>query len=175
MRVKSRYYEKGVFPQLQKDVNEALKPFPTFRDELFEKLYDFFHRYFSESGSIYFRYTPLHQNVYEKVYTDDKDVLLFWKTHMLYYAKTDRLFNSMEVELDGRIFAFDVSILEYKKANEKRDIVYTYKEKHADEAIVFTVTYSEKGKRTSIGDTLKTVRRDGVKINEDLLERLPCL
>src|SRR3972149_5059911 len=96
MRIKSRYYETGVFLKLQQDINEALKQFPAFRDELFEKLYDFFHRYFSESGSIYFRYTPLHQNVYEKVYTDNKDVMLFWKTHMLYYVKTDRLFKSLD-------------------------------------------------------------------------------
>ncbi len=94
MRIKARYYEEGVFPKLQRDINEALKPFPTFREELFDKLYAFFSRYFSESGAIYFRHTPLHQNVYEKVYTDDKDVMLFWKTHMLYYVKTDRLFRS---------------------------------------------------------------------------------
>jgi len=65
MRIKARYYENGVFPKLHQDVEKALKPFPAFREELFDKLYDFFHRYFSESGSIYFRYTPLHQNVYE--------------------------------------------------------------------------------------------------------------
>jgi len=58
MRIKSRYYEKGVFPRLQKDIDEAVKLFPNFREELFEKLYTFFQRYFSESGSIYFRYTP---------------------------------------------------------------------------------------------------------------------
>ncbi|MEK7281186.1 MAG: site-specific DNA-methyltransferase, partial [Chloroflexota bacterium] len=64
MRIKSQYCEKGVFPRLQQDIEAALKPFPEFREELFDKLYDFFSRYFSESGSIYFRYTPLHQNVY---------------------------------------------------------------------------------------------------------------
>jgi hypothetical protein len=52
MRIKSRYYEKGVFPQLQRDIAEALKPFPDFREELFDKLYTFFQRYFSESGSM---------------------------------------------------------------------------------------------------------------------------
>jgi len=25
---------------------------------------------------------PAHKNIYEKVYTDDRDVVLFWKTHM---------------------------------------------------------------------------------------------
>jgi hypothetical protein len=50
---------------------------------LFDKLYDFFHRYFSPSGSIYFQHTPAHKNIYEKVYTDDRNVVLFWKTHVL--------------------------------------------------------------------------------------------
>ena len=63
MKIKARYYEQGVFPQLQRDINTALQPFPDFREELFDKLYTFFQRYFSESGSIYFRYTALHQNV----------------------------------------------------------------------------------------------------------------
>jgi hypothetical protein len=75
----------------------ALKPFPGFRQELFDKLYDFFHRYFSPSGSIYFQHTPAHKNIYEKVYTDDRDVVLFWKTHMLYYVKTDRLPDSKDL------------------------------------------------------------------------------
>jgi DNA methylase len=171
MRIKSRYYEQGIFPQLQKDITEALKPFPGFRDELFERLYDFFHRYFSESGSIYFRYTPLHQNVYEKVYTDDKDVMLFWKTHMLYYVKTDRLFKSMEVEVEGRKFFFDVSKLEHKKTNEKREIVYAFKEKRKDGVLAFDAGYSERGRRTDVDDILRALRTLRVTLNEDELER----
>ena len=124
MKIKSRYYEKGVFPRLGNDIEEVLKPFPEFREELFDKLYTFFNRYFSETGSIYFRYTPIHQNVYEKVYTDDKDAILFWKTHMLYYVKTDRLFKNLEIEIDGFKFFFDVSQLEHKKAFEKKEIIY---------------------------------------------------
>jgi len=171
MRIKSRYYEEGVFPKLQKDINESLKPFPEFREELFDKLYTFFNRYFSESGSIYFRYTPIHQNVYEKIYTDDKDVMLFWKTHMLYYVKTDRLFKNLEVEMDGLKFFFDVSKLEHKRANEKRTIIFEFKEKRKDEVIVFTVLYSEKGKITKIDDILRGLKKEGVTTTEDTLEK----
>src|SRR3989304_9036721 len=159
MRIKSRYYEKGGFPKLQENIKKAIEPFPEFKEELFDKLYTFFQRYFSESGSIYFRYTPLHQNVYEKVYTDDKDVILFYKTHMLYYVKTDRLFKSLEVNVDGCKFFFDVSTLEHKKANEKRDIVYSFKEKRKDGVLVFTVAYSEKGRKTKTDDILKALRK----------------
>lgn len=171
MRIKSRYYEKGVFPRLHEDIEKALKPFPHFRDELFDKLYTFFYRYFSESGSIYFRYTPLHQNVYEKVYTDDKDVMLFYKTHMLYYVKTDRLFKSLEAEIDGQKFFFDVSALEHKKANEKREIIYSLKDTRKDGAIVFSVAHSEKGRKTKVDDILKALKKNRIKLTEELLER----
>jgi hypothetical protein len=33
MRIKSRYFEQGIFPKLHKDIGEALKPFPDFREE----------------------------------------------------------------------------------------------------------------------------------------------
>lgn len=171
MRIKSRYYEKGVFPKLQKDINKALKPFPNFREELFEKLFTFFQRYFSESGSIYFRYTPLHQNIYEKVYTDDKDVMLFWKTHMLYYVKTDRLFKNLKVEVDNFNFFFDVSDLEYKRANEKKEIVYEFKKKREDGTIIFNVYYSERGKKTKIIDILRALKKEELSINEDILDK----
>jgi adenine specific DNA methylase Mod len=171
MRIKSKYFSEGVFPRLKKDIDEALKPFPEFREELFDKLYTFFKRYFSESGSIYFNYTPIYQNVYEKVYTDDDDVILFWKTHMLYYVKTDRLFNSLPVEFEGFKFFFDVSTLEHKKAMEKREIVYEFKEKKSDGTIVFNVYYSEKGRQTKIDEIIRACRREGVKIDEDILLR----
>lgn len=167
MKIKSRYYTEGVFPHLQKDIDKALKPFPIFREELFDKLYDFFRRYFSESGSIYFRHTPLHQNVYEKVYTDDKDVMLFWKTHMLYYVKTDKLFKSLDVELDRRKFFFDASALEHKRANEKRVVVYAFKEKRKDGTIAFTTAYSERGKQTKFEELLRALNKAGVKVGED--------
>ncbi len=158
MRIKSSYYEQGVFPRLKEDIDEALKPFPEFREELFDRLYTFFRRYFSESGSIYFRFTPPHDHIYEKVYIDDRDVVLFWKTHMLYYVKTDRLFKGMEVEFDGFRFLFDVSTLEHKQANEKRSLVYDFKEQRKDGTLVFTVAYSERGRRTNIAGIRRAIK-----------------
>jgi hypothetical protein len=68
-------------------------------------------------------------------YADEKDVILFWKTQMLYYVKTDRIFRSLPVEIDlpaatgtaqtgGFKFYFDASKIESKKANEKRSLVF---------------------------------------------------
>jgi len=171
MKIKASYFENGVFPQLSKDIDAACKPFPKeFREELFDKLFDFFSRYFSESGSIYFRHTAPHQSVYEKVYTDDQDVMLFWKTHMLYYVKTDRLFNSMEVEVNGNKFYFDVTGMQLKKSNEKRDLVYSFKEVAAG-IVYLKVNYSERGKKTKIEDLEKEVKKKGITLEPDILEK----
>jgi len=40
MRIKSRYYEKGVFPKLQEDIDEALEPSPEFREEFLGESYE---------------------------------------------------------------------------------------------------------------------------------------
>jgi len=171
MAIKASYYKQGVFPLLQKDIEAALMPFPDFREELFDKLYTFFQRYFSESGSIYFRYTALHQNVYEKVYTDDRDVILFWKTHMLYYVKTDRIFTSLAVEVDGGKFFFDASGMTLKKANEKRVTVYEFRKVDAEGTLVFAVAYSEKGKTTKVDEILKAVKAAGGRLADETLSK----
>ncbi len=171
MKIKSKYFEKGVFPKLQRDIEAALKEFPEFREELFDKLYTFFSRYFSKSGSIYFDYTPLHQSIYDKIYTDDKDVILFWKTRMLYYVKTDRIFKNMGTEIDGFKFYFDVSKLEHKKATEKRELIYEFKEIQKDKTIVFNVLYTERGRKTNVEKIIKELKKHGIKITTDILER----
>lgn len=90
---------------------------------------------------------------------------------MLYYVKTDRLFKNLEVEVGGYKFFFDVSTLEHKKANEKRDVIFDFKERRKDGVLVFNVYYSERGRTTKIEDILKALRKEGVKIAEDILEK----
>jgi adenine-specific DNA-methyltransferase len=170
MRIKSNYYCK-IEDILKKDIESALKNYPSFRDELFDKLYSFFNRYFTESGSIYFNSTPFHNNIYEKVYTDEKDVILFWKTQMLYYVKTDRIFRSLPIEFDDLKFYFDASKIESKKANEKRSLIFEFNKIHEDGTIVFDVSYSEKGTKTKQDEILKAIKKKGIAITEEQLER----
>ena len=170
MRIKSNYYCK-IEDILKKDIETALTNHPNFRDELFDKLYSFFSRYFTENGSIYFNSTPFHNNIYEKVYTDEKDVILFWKTQMLYYVKTDRIFRSLPVEFDGFKFYFDASKIESKKANEKRSLIFELDKVKEDTTIVFSAQYSEKGTKTKQDEILKAIKRKGIAITEEQLER----
>jgi adenine specific DNA methylase Mod len=174
MRIKSKYYSQ-IEKILKNDIEEKLKPYPKFREELFDKLYSFFSRYFTPEGSIYFNRTPFHSSVYERVYTDEKDVALFWKTHMLYYVKTDRILRNLSVEFeeDGKNwkFFFDVSNLEYKKANEKKSLIYKFRDLREDGTIVFEVLYSERGTKTDVEEIRRELRKKNVKIDEETLER----
>ncbi|MCS7204338.1 MAG: hypothetical protein NZ853_01425 [Leptospiraceae bacterium] len=169
MRIKTKYFKEGILPILKKEIAEALRDFHEFEHEFFEKLYTFFEPFFSENGSVYFRFTPVYKNIYEKVYTDEKDVVLFWKTHMLYYVKSDRLFKDLEVEVGDFKFFFDVSELEHKKSNEKRSLVYELKQKREDGVIVFRVLYSERGRKTDIEDILKKLKDK--KLKENVLQK----
>ena len=170
MRIKSSYYSQ-IEKLLKNDIDKALEKYPKFREELFDKLYSFFSRYFTESGSIYFNSTPFHNNIYEKVYTDEKDVILFWKTQMLYYVKTDRIFRSMPVRFEGFKFYFDASTIENKKANEKRSLVFDLKQVQEDGTIAFTVKYSERGRKTKPVEILKILKKKGAAVNEEQLEK----
>lgn len=166
MRIKARYFQEVLKPHLHRTVQdeiarlneEGFTDLLKVREEIFDKLYTFFRRYFNESGSLGLFFTPYHQSVYERVYTDDRDVVLFWKTARLYYVKTDRLFRSMDVEVDRFRFHFDVSGLEHKRANEKRELVYAFRERREDSTFVLTVAYSEKGARTKVEDIRRAIR-----------------
>src|SRR3989339_1428057 len=171
MKIKFGYYSQ-IEKLLKKDINKALEKHPAFRNELFDKLHGFFSRYFTDSGSIYFNSTPFHNNIYEKVYTDEKDVILFWKTQMLYYVKTDRIFRSMPVEIDGLKFYFDASKIENKKANEKRSLIFEIDKVREDGTIVFAVAYSERGRITKQDEILKALKQKGIVITEELLEKV---
>jgi len=170
MKIKFSYYKKFL-KVLQSDIEKELKSRPEFREELFAKLYNFFKNYFSESGSIYFNDTPYSDNIYEKVYSNNRDVLLFWKTRMLYYVKSDIQAESFETEIDGQKIFFDVSELEHKKAWEKRDLVFTLKD-IKNEVISLKVKYSERGQKTKLEEILKSIKIHGINnVNEDTLEK----
>ena len=163
MRIKSQYYtefKQQLVTDIRKKLNEVGDEF---KEELYNKLYTFFKKYFSESGSIYFSYTPLQERVYERIYHDDKDVMLFWKTHMLYYVKTERLYQNMDFQDEDNLiwYYFDVSELEHKKNNEKKDLVFEYENSFREDSrkIFFKVKYAEKGSKTKTEDILKKIKK----------------
>jgi len=174
MKIKSSYFDV-VFKELKKEIDEKLKEFPDFKEDMYIKLNTFFSTYFSESGSIYFTYTPLKSKIYDRIYTDQDDVILFWKTRRLYYVKTDKIWNNLTVEYDKdgvkyKIY-FDVSKLEHKSGNEKREIIYQLNNIKSNE-ISFYVLYSEKGRETDVDEIRKELKENKIYLNEEDIEKI---
>ena len=183
LKIKQKYYSK-VVSELKNQIDNDAIITESFKNEFYEKLYNFFEKYFSECGSVYFTKTASWQRIYEKVYNGNKDVALFWKTHMLYYVKSDILFRgiyvkSFNAEEDiNYVFYFDVSSLQQKQNNEKAELVFNYKETKigkvkdvhddttGDKTFVLSVTYSERGKKT---DLTSIVSSTGIKL--DVIEK----
>ena len=99
-------------------------------------------------------------------------MILFWKTHMLYYVKTDRIFTSLNVEVDGVKFFFDASKMTLKKSNEKREVVYAFRKvQPEDGTLVFDVAYSKKSKTTRVDDIRKDIKKANGKLDDETLNK----
>lgn len=188
LMVAKQSYFKKVKVDLLQQINDTCKDNKDFKDELYDKLYSFFHRYFSESGSIYYNYTPLFYNVYTKAYNENpteiktfstdyeqvisnkQDTSLFYKTQMLYYVKSDKIFKDLEIDIEGKKYIFDVSNMEGKKANEKKSLVYELKSIE-NKSLSFNVIYSEKGKTTKTADIVKEAKKSNMDLSEENLKK----
>lgn len=179
LNIKKKYFD-DIFPELQKGIHSDARIDSEFREEFFDKLYNFFHRYFSESGSIYFRHTPIYQKIYEPVYSEGKDVALFWKTHMLYYVKSDVIFQSAPLEVQDKNFNtfnffIDATQIENKKSNERKDLVFAFSKvavKDGKKTIFITVQYSKSGNITKVEDICKAIKNAGIEnISEEVIEK----
>ncbi len=180
MRMKRTYFQ-SIRPQLMAEIDQRAEKYTHFRDELFDKLYTFFHRYFCESGSIYFRHLPAFAKTYERVYADGQDVALSWKTQMLYYVKSDVLVRSMPVELhdedapqNDRRFFFDAAAFTAKQNNEKRAFVFRFvrvDKETRPPTIHLAVAYSERGSRTSLDEIIRGARKARTTLTEEQLQQ----
>ena len=174
MRVKYGYFQ-SLGPRLLERINGRIAKDdpdrPGTREELFDKLYSFFRRYFCDSGSIYFRHTPVFSKTYESVYEDGRDVALSWKTRMLYYVKSDVLLQSMPVELESasggaKRFYFDATRANGKKNNEKKEFVFSFLEAkkpangESGRVVHLAVSYSRNGAKTNMEDIVKAANKD---------------
>ena len=166
LKIKEKYYSK-VIEKFKNEINNNKFITESFKEEFFDKLYSFFDKYFSESGSVYFVKSANWQKVYEKVYSDNMDVVLFWKTNMLYYVKSDILFNNMEIYVKNENtdedikFHFNVGNLENKQNNEKKELVFEFdgitknNQEKLEETYNINVQYSVRGRTTKIAEIVK--------------------
>lgn len=174
MKFKRQYYQ-SIEPILKDDIDNALAKNPSFREELFEKLYQFFSLYFTQNGCIYFNHTPFHNQIYDKVY-NGKDVALFWKTNMLYYVKSDKLWRSLPIKFAGYDFYFDATELEQKANNTKNGLVYAFKDvtktPEGKPQINFVAKLSSHGNKTKIDEIRNALTKQSINLSEEEITKL---
>lgn len=115
MSIKNRYFGE-VLSLVNKKIEDEFDL--GIRDEIYNKLYTFFESYLNETGTPFFYNTQIHKNLYDKIYTNAKDVSLFWKTKKLFYVKSEALYTSMKIELDNILINFDASSFKHQISNE---------------------------------------------------------
>ncbi|WP_164997390.1 DNA methyltransferase [Helicobacter pylori] len=175
MKAKSQYYQNKK-QELKKLINLKCQDNNDLKEELFDKLYSFFKRYFSANGGIYFNDTPLYDSLYTKSDYEKcslkKDTALFYKTKDLYYVKSETIYKDFCFELEGILFNFDTSLLESKKYNEKVELIFDLKDIDIKtNTLNFSVTLSSKGTQTKISEILKDCFNQGVKLDEEALKK----
>lgn len=96
---------------------------------IYTKLYNFFSSYLNETGTPFFYDTPMHKNIYAKVYTNSKDTSLFYKTQNLYYVKSDTLYHDAEIASQDfkYTFIFDTSYFIPNADNAKNKAIFKFK------------------------------------------------
>ncbi|MGL2807987.1 site-specific DNA-methyltransferase [Helicobacter pylori] len=175
MKAKSQYYHHKK-QELKKFIDLKCQDNNDLKEELFDKLYSFFKRYFSANGGIYFNDTPLYDSLYTKSGYEKcslkKDTALFYKTKDLYYVKSETIYKDFCFELEGILFNFDASLLESKKYNEKVDLVFDLKDIDTKtNTLNFSVTLSSKGTQTKTNEIIKKCFNQGVKLDEEVLKK----
>ncbi|OOC31174.1 DNA methyltransferase [Helicobacter pylori] len=175
LKAKSKYYQRKK-QELEKLIDLKCQNNNDLKEELFDKLYSFFKRYFSANGGIYFNDTPLYDSLYTKSDYEKcslkKDTALFYKTKDLYYVKSETNYKDFCFELEGILFNFDASSLESKKNNEKVDLIFDLKDIDTKtNTLNFSVTLSSKGTQTKISEILKECFNQGVKLDEEILKK----
>ncbi|EAK0829909.1 site-specific DNA-methyltransferase, partial [Campylobacter fetus] len=67
-------------------------------------------------------------------------------------------------------YIFDVSNMEGKKANEKKNLIYELKSIE-NRSLSFNVTYSQNGKTTKTADIIKKAKESNIELNEEELKK----
>ncbi|MGI6342703.1 MAG: DNA methyltransferase [Bacteroidales bacterium] len=151
MDIKAQYFAE-IEPYIKAEIDKQVEP--EFREELFEKLYNFFDCYLNETGTVFFANSQIHKNLYEKVYSDRDDVALFWKTQKLYYVKSEANYEDLEIEVNEIKILFDASEIKHAKGNEKKNLQFNLVKATKDE-VVFKVRYQENNKYDRLKEYLE--------------------
>lgn len=157
LKIKSQYF-KTIKEKLEKE--EVKYP-------IYNKLYNFFGSYLNETGTPFFYDTPLHKNIYARVYTNSKDTSLFYKTQNLYYVKSDTIYHNAEIKSEDSsyTFIFDTSYFTPNSDNAKNKAIFKFK---IDEEIRIYVLNNKE----ELQDLPNVFKQNGSDLSDEFIKAL---
>ncbi|QOR04826.1 hypothetical protein [Campylobacter cuniculorum] len=125
MQIKYKYFNH-IKDSLEQEIDAQNDPWDC-RD-IYNKLYTFFDSYLNDTGTPFFKDTPMYKNIYAKIYSNSKDTNLFYKTQNLYYVKSDTLYQSLILDDESGEYevVFDASDCQQNKDNTKNKIFFKF-------------------------------------------------
>ena len=134
---------------------------------IYTKLYNFFSSYLNETGTPFFYDTPMHKNIYAKVYTNSKDTSLFYKTQNLYYVKSDTIYHDAEITSEdfAYTFIFDTSYFAPNADNAKNKAIFKF-------TIEENIRIYVLNDKESLKDLPPVFKQNSTELSEDFLKAL---
>ena len=118
------------FKNFKQDIMDKLKESDLDSDDLgdiYNKLFTFFDSYLNESGTPYFADTPYFKNIHAKVYSNQKDTALFYKTSDLYYIKSDSIYEDAILTNEFETFSLSFNTSNFiPKSDNQKNKTYFY-------------------------------------------------
>lgn len=118
------------FKNFKQDIMDKLKKSGLDSDDLgdiYNKLFTFFDSYLNESGTPYFADTPYFKNIHAKVYSNQKDTALFYKTSDLYYIKSDSIYEDAILTNEFETFSLSFNTSNFiPKSDNQKNKTYFY-------------------------------------------------
>ncbi|MGM9995721.1 MAG: DNA methyltransferase, partial [Campylobacter sp.] len=118
------------FKNFKQDIMDKLKKSGLDSDDLgdiYNKLFTFFDSYLNESGTPYFADTPYFKNIHAKVYSNQKDTALFYKTSDLYYIKSDSIYQNAILTNEFETFSLSFNTSNFiPKSDNQKNKTYFY-------------------------------------------------
>lgn len=118
------------FKNFKQDIMDKLKESGLDSDDLgdiYNKLFTFFDSYLNESGTPYFADTPYFKNIHAKVYSNQKDTALFYKTSNLYYIKSDSIYEDAILTNEFETFSLSFNTSNFiPKSDNQKNKTYFY-------------------------------------------------
>ena len=167
LRIKKLYYDE-IKAKLENKIQEVIGDNEQVERILYNRLYNFFNRYITSYGSVFYAKSRFNEKIFEELY--DQNPKLFWKTNLLYYFKTSREFNDMTVQFEEYKLNFECINLGYALENKNKEVFFKLKNIDENEITIAALFKQTKPSRTGYHNIIRKLKKLKIIFTRSYLE-----